>query len=138
MYEHVAQLNWLSGDWQGALGPRQVDENWSTPAAGTICARARVIAEGAVDLIELIYIHETDQGLMLTLQQLDAALQPGLHQQMYQVNTAPPAGANSIAFALDGPAPITRLQYTVTGTHSLHIDVTVGNNDVLTAKLSRV
>ena len=89
MYQHAAQLQWLSGDWQGELGPRQVDENWSRPEAGTICARARVVADGRVDLIELIYIHETEQGLALTLQQLDAALQPGLHQQMHQIQVEP-------------------------------------------------
>ena len=37
----VTDLGWLTGSWDGQMGPAVLEENWSLPRAGTIASLVR-------------------------------------------------------------------------------------------------
>ena len=37
----VTDLSWLTGSWDGQMGPAVLEENWSLPRAGTIASLVR-------------------------------------------------------------------------------------------------
>lgn len=72
----IDQLDWMTGNWAGAIGPNQLEENWIATEGGSIAALVRVTGEGATSMFEMITIEESDGTLVLHLQQFDPGFQP--------------------------------------------------------------
>ncbi len=73
----VAELAWMTGTWQGALGPGSLEENWAVPQHGSMAALVRGFSpDGAVNMIELISIEEEDDTLVLRLKQWNPGMEP--------------------------------------------------------------
>lgn len=73
----VADLAWMTGSWAGPAGPENtLEENWTAPADGSIGALVRMRGAGATSMIELIVIEESDDTLVLYIQQWDPGFTP--------------------------------------------------------------
>lgn len=73
----VADLAWMTGSWAGPAGPdNTLEENWSAPADGSIGALVRMRGQGTTSMVELIVVEETDDGLVLHIQQWDPGFTP--------------------------------------------------------------
>lgn len=57
----VADLTWLSGDWETAPGKLQIDEHWTHVAGGTLVGTSRTIADDKTVFFEFLRI-ETRPG----------------------------------------------------------------------------
>ena len=129
----LANVQWMSGGWGGALGPQQVEERWSEPKGGTMSTMVRLTTETETIMIELISIREVDDSLLLHLRQFSPALEPVLTQDMPLASI----GADHATF--DGPAGggIQGLAYRSMDASSMEVDVTLADGTVLTAGLTR-
>ncbi len=72
----IDQLDWMTGNWAGQLGPNQLEENWIATEGGSIAAMVRMTGEGATSMFEMITIEEVDGSLVLHIQQWDPGFQP--------------------------------------------------------------
>jgi len=72
----VSDLAWMTGNWAGALGPNQLEENWIMGEGGSIAAMVRMTGAGATSMFEVITIEEVDGSLELHIQQWDAGFVP--------------------------------------------------------------
>ena len=72
----VDQLDWMTGNWAGQLGPNQLEENWIATEGGSIAAMVRMTGSGATSMFEMITIEEVDGSLMLNIQQWDPGFKP--------------------------------------------------------------
>ncbi|MEC8471920.1 MAG: DUF6265 family protein, partial [Pseudomonadota bacterium] len=64
----IDQLDWMTGNWAGQLGPNQLEENWIATEGGSIAAMVRMTGSGATSMFEMITIEEVDGSLMLNIQ----------------------------------------------------------------------
>jgi hypothetical protein len=71
----IDQVAWMTGTWQTALGPNTLEENWVTPAGGSIAAMVRMYGE-SISMFEVITIEEKDGTLAMTVQQWDSGFKP--------------------------------------------------------------
>lgn len=129
----LADVQWMSGGWTGALGPQTVEERWSEPKGGTMSTMIRLTTESETIMIELISIREVDESLVLHLRQFSPALEPVLTQDM------PLASITAGSVTFDGPAGggIQGLAYRSMDAASMEVDVTLLDGTVLTAGLTR-
>ncbi|MCY4358141.1 MAG: DUF6265 family protein [Gammaproteobacteria bacterium] len=72
----IDQLDWMTGNWAGQLGPNQLEENWIATEGGSIAAMVRMTGEGSTSMFEMITIEEVDGSLVLHIQQWDPGFQP--------------------------------------------------------------
>ena len=72
----ISDLAWMTGNWAGALGPNQLEENWIMGDGGSIAAMVRMTGAGATSMFEVITIEEVDGSLELHVQQWDAGFVP--------------------------------------------------------------
>ena len=72
----IQQLNWMTGNWAGNLGPNQLEENWIATEGRTLMAAVRMTGEGATSMFEMITIEESDGSLVLHIQQWDPGFVP--------------------------------------------------------------
>ena len=56
----VEDLSWMTGNWAGALGPNQLEENWTAPEGSSIAAVVRMTGDDATSMFEMITIEEVD------------------------------------------------------------------------------
>ncbi len=129
----LTDLRWMQGAWQGELGEQFVEEAWSKPTGGTMSTMVRLTTATAILMIELIAIREHDGTLILHLRQFTPDLQPVLAQDM------PLAAITDTSVSFTGPADsrIKGLRYRKMGDQGMAVDVTVSDNQVLTAELTR-
>lgn len=129
----LADVQWMSGGWCGALGPQTVEERWSEPKGGTMSTMVRLTTETETIMIELISIREADDSLVLHLRQFSPALEPVLTQDMPLASIGP---GNA---TFDGPAGggIQGLAYRSMDASNMEVDVTLADGTVLTAGLTR-
>lgn len=60
----IADLAWLTGDWQTAPGGRrQVDEHWTVPLGGVMMGVGRTLAGGKLAEFEYLRIEERADGI---------------------------------------------------------------------------
>jgi hypothetical protein len=60
----IADLAWMSGDWQTAAGGRaQIDEHWTLPAGGTMLGVGRTIAGDKTVEFEYLRIEQRANGI---------------------------------------------------------------------------
>jgi len=72
----ISDLAWMTGNWAGALGPNQLEENWIMGESGSIAAMVRMTGAGATSMFEVITIEEVGGSLELHIQQWDAGFVP--------------------------------------------------------------
>jgi len=72
----IADLDWMTGNWAGALGPNQLEENWIKAEGGSIASMVRMTGNGATSMFEMITIEEVDGSLVLHIQQFDPGFAP--------------------------------------------------------------
>jgi hypothetical protein len=72
----VTDLAWMTGSWSGALGPNTLEENWTTPANGSIGSLVRMTGPNGVAMWEVITIEEKDGSLAMRIQQWGAGFEP--------------------------------------------------------------
>ena len=55
----IAELAWISGDWQTAAGARdQIEEHWTLPAGGTMIGMGRTVAGNKTVEFEFLRIEQ--------------------------------------------------------------------------------
>lgn len=67
----IADLAWMTGNYAGALGPNQLEENWIKAESGSIAAMVRSTGGGGTSMFEMITIEEVEGSLVLHIQQFD-------------------------------------------------------------------
>lgn len=111
----VAELAWMTGTWAGPAGAGELEENWTTPKAGSIQSLVRMTADGKTSMVEMIVIEEEEGSLTLRLQQWD----PGFKPRTPEPSTLKLAelGANTVAFQAEpgSGAQFATLRYTRDG-----------------------
>lgn len=70
----IEDLAWMTGNWAGALGPNQLEENWIMGEGGSIAAMVRMTGDDATSMFEMITIEEVDGSLVLHIQQWDPGM----------------------------------------------------------------
>ncbi|HBX99236.1 MAG TPA: hypothetical protein DEG93_02645, partial [Gammaproteobacteria bacterium] len=65
----IEQLDWMTGNWAGNLGPNQLEENWIASEGNTLMAAVRMTGGDATSMFEMITIEEVDNSLVLHIQQ---------------------------------------------------------------------
>ena len=109
----IADLAWMTGTYAGAVGPGELEENWTVPKAGSIQAVVRMTGGGATSMVELIVIEEEDDTLMLRLQQWDPGMKP--RTEAPTVMKLAELGENTVTFAVVGEGMFSTLGYTRDG-----------------------
>ncbi len=72
----IDQLDWMTGNWAGAVGSAQLEENWIAAESGSIAAMVRMTGVGETNMFEMITIEEADGSLVLNIQQWDPGFEP--------------------------------------------------------------
>lgn len=92
----IDQLDWMTGNWAGQLGPNQLEENWIATEGGSIAAMVRMTGGGSTSMFEMITIEESEGTLVLHIQQFDAGFEP--RTETAQEMILEEIGANSVKF----------------------------------------
>ena len=70
-------LAWLEGSWQGVTAEGALAEiHYSRNRAGTLLGSMRLSEDGQVQVLELIVLHATPEGVFLRLRHFDVTLEP--------------------------------------------------------------
>ncbi|MEM9166294.1 MAG: DUF6265 family protein [Planctomycetota bacterium] len=72
----IDDLAFIAGSWRGELGPMIVEETWFEPVAGNMTGVFRMAGPDAVQLVEIMTIAQSDDGLVYRLRHFDQALVP--------------------------------------------------------------
>ncbi|HSE30972.1 MAG TPA: DUF6265 family protein [Pyrinomonadaceae bacterium] len=65
----IAELSWISGDWQTAPGGRaQIEEHWTQPAGGSMLGLSRTVAGGKTAEFEFLRIEQREDGIYYVAQ----------------------------------------------------------------------
>ncbi|RNC82654.1 MAG: hypothetical protein ED559_13025 [Phycisphaera sp.] len=72
----IEDLSFLAGSWRGDVFGSLVEETWLSPEEGNMTGVFRMTGEEKVDLVEIMTLTETDDGLMYRLRHFDTALVP--------------------------------------------------------------
>ena len=110
----VADLAWMTGTWSGPVGGGNVlEENWTTPKAGSIQSLVRMTGANGTSMVELIVIEEEEGTLRLRLQQWDPGMKPRTPEP--SVMTLEEMAENTVAFRAEEGAMFAILRYTRDG-----------------------
>lgn len=111
----------MTGSWAGKLGPSTIEETWTAPSSNSIQASVRILADGAAIVHEFIVISQTENGLVLSLQQWGPGYVPlGPATTM----TLSEMTENSVTFDAEESAAIKRLTYRRKDDQTFEIAVT--------------
>ena len=58
----IEDLAWISGDWETASGPMQIEEHWTRVAGGSMIGMGRTIAKGKTVFFEYLRIEARADG----------------------------------------------------------------------------
>jgi hypothetical protein len=105
----VADLAWMSGTWQAALGPNTLQENWVHPANGSIGALVRMTGPAGVAMWEVLTIEEKDGSLMMSAQQFGKGFEP--RSPVAQKLELEEIGPQRVKFKAVTEGSMTTLQY---------------------------
>ena len=130
----VTDLDWLTGSWDGQMGPAVLEENWSLPRAGTIASLVRQTGPDGMGMVEMVYIEEAGGTLDLYIQQWDTGFvsrTPGAQKMTMSEMTE-----NSVTFKAVGEGGLAQLKYSRPSIDAFHIDVVTAGGQEFTIKLS--
>ena len=129
----VENLGWLTGSWDGQLGPNVLEENWSLPRSGSIASLVRQTGPDGMGMVEMVFIEEVNGTLELHLQQWDSGFvsrTPGAQKMTMSDMTE-----NSITFLAVGEGGLAELKYSRPAEDAFHIDVKTATDQAFTVKL---
>ena len=72
----LSNFAWLAGDWQGAWGPRIVEQTWMAPRAGQMTGIYRVLENTKTLVVELFSLIETPDGIEFRFRHFTPELTP--------------------------------------------------------------
>lgn len=109
----IDDLAWMTGNYAGALGPNQLEENWIKAEGGSIAAMVRSTGDGKTGMFEMITIEEVDGSLVLNIQQFNPGFVPRtpspqkmelvtLHQNHVQFVAVAEGGMKSLGYTKEG------------------------------------
>ncbi len=130
----VENLSWLSGSWDGQMGPNVLEENWSLPRSGSIASLVRQTGPDGMGMVEIVFIEEADGTLDLYLQQWDSGFSP--RSPAAQKMTMSDMTENSVTFKAVGEGGLAQLKYSRPAIDAFHIDVVTAGDQEFTIKLS--
>ena len=130
----VTDLSWLTGSWDGQMGPAVLEENWSLPRAGTIASLVRQTGPEGMGMVEMVYIEEANGTLDLYIQQWDTGFKSRTPDA--QKMTMSEMTENSITFKAVGEGGLAQLKYSRPAIDAFHIDVVTAGAQEFTIKLS--
>jgi hypothetical protein len=65
----IAELSWISGDWQTAPGGRaQIEEHWTQPAGGSMLGMSRTVAGARTAEFEFLRIEQRENEIYYVAQ----------------------------------------------------------------------
>ena len=122
----IDDLAWMTGNYAGATGPNQLEENWIKAEGGSIAAMVRSTGAGKTGMFEMITIEEMDGSLVLHIQQFNPGFVP---------RTATPQKMelmaihdNHVHFTAVTEGSMKSLGYTKDGdTFTIHVEQNNGN-----------
>ena len=129
----VENLSWLTGSWDGQLGPNVLEENWSLPRSGSIASLVRQTGPDGMGMVEMVFIEEANGTLELHLQQWDSGFVS--RTAGAQKMTMSEMTENSITFLAVGENGLTELKYSRPAEDAFHIDVKTATDQAFTIKL---
>lgn len=59
----IEDLAWISGDWETATGPLQIEEHWTRVAGGSMIGMGRTVAQGKTVFFEYLRIEARADGI---------------------------------------------------------------------------
>ena len=132
----IDQLEWMTGNYAGALGPNTLEENWIAAEAGSIAAMVRMTGPNGTSMFEMITIEEADGSLVLHLQQFDPGFQPRTPEPMKMELAM--IMDNHVHFTNVGDTGMKSLGYTLSGdTFTIHVEQATGQKmDLVLTKRS--
>ena len=92
----IEQLDWMTGNWAGNLGPNQLEENWIASEGNSLMAAVRMTGNDATSMFEMITIEEAEGSLVLHIQQWDPGFVPRTESAMKMELTE--ITGNSVSF----------------------------------------
>ena len=92
----IEQLDWMTGNWAGNLGPNQLEENWISSEGNSLMAAVRMTGSDATSMFEMITIEEVEGSLVLHIQQWDPGFVPRTESAMEMELTE--ITGNSVSF----------------------------------------
>ena len=92
----IEQLDWMTGNWAGNLGPNQLEENWIASEGNSLMAAVRMTGNDATSMFEMITIEEAEGSLVLHIQQWDPGFVPSTESAMEMELTE--ITGNSVSF----------------------------------------
>ena len=92
----IEQLDWMTGNWAGNLGPNQLEENWIASEGNSLMAAVRMTGNDATSMIEMLTIEEAEGSLVLHIQQWDPGFVPRTESAMEMELTE--ITGNSVSF----------------------------------------
>lgn len=116
----IEDLDWMTGNYAGPMGPNQLEENWIKAEGGSIAAMVRSTGSGGTSMFEMITIEEVDGSLVLHIQQFDPGFKPrtAAPQKMVLGIIAP----NHVHFEAVTEGSMKTLGYTKEGdTFTIHV-----------------
>lgn len=117
----INDLAWMTGNYAGALGPTQLEENWIKAEGGSIAAIVRSTIGNESNMFEMITIEEAEGSLILHIQQFNAGFEPRTPaaQKMELLEIAP----NHVRFRAVGEGGMRSLGYTKAGdSFTIHVE----------------
>ena len=130
----VTDLGWLTGSWDGQMGPAVLEENWSLPRAGTIASLVRQTGPEGMGMVEMVYIEEANGTLDLYIQQWDTGFKSRTPDA--QKMTMSEMTENSVTFKAVGEGGLAQLKYSRPSIEAFHLDVVTAGGQEFTIKLS--
>jgi len=130
----VTDLGWLTGSWDGQMGPAVLEENWSLPRAGTIASLVRQTGPEGMGMVEMVYIEEANGTLDLYIQQWDTGFKSRTPEA--QKMTMSEITENSVTFRAVDEGGLAQLKYSRPAIDAFHIDVVSAGDQKFTIKLS--
>jgi hypothetical protein len=122
----VENLSWMTGNWAGALGPNQLEENWTAPEGSSIAAIVRMTGNDATSMFEMITIEEVEGSLVLHVQQWNPGFMP--RTESAQKMELAEIGDKSVRFAAVTEGGMRSLGYSnpAPDTFIIHIEQATG------------
>ena len=131
----IEQLDWMTGNWAGQLGPNQLEENWIATEGSSIAAMVRMTGGDATSMFEMITIEEVDGSLVLHIQQWDPGFSP--RTEGPQKMELEEISDNSVKFRAVSPGGMATLGYSHPDAETFIIHVGRPDGNVLDIPLKK-
>ncbi len=125
-------LTWLAGAWEGPLGEQTLEEYWAPPRAGAMTALVRFSRDEQLQMLEIVSITDTPDGLELRIAQWDPTLRLRAPAQTMRLRAA---GERSVTFEAITEGGLKTLAYRVDAAGVLRIEVGLQEGGQLTIAL---